>query len=82
MRINRKAECAVAHHVRFVEGGWETESRQLGLRRRIEINANSRQKSKTTAPIFDSTFLTKFWVGGDYIIGNEYIRKTACVLIY
>jgi len=37
------------------ERGWETESRQVGLRRRIERDANSHRKPKTTAPIFDST---------------------------
>ena len=46
---------AVAPHVRFDERGWETESWQVGLRRRIERDANSHRKPKTTAPIFDST---------------------------
>jgi hypothetical protein len=46
---------AVAPHVRFDERGWETESRQVGLRRCIERDANSHRKPKTTAPIFDFT---------------------------
>ena len=46
---------AVAPHVRFDERGWETESRQVGLRRCIERDTNSHRKPKTTAPIFDST---------------------------
>ena len=41
--------------VRFDERGWETESWQVGLRRRIERDVNSHRKPKITAPIFDST---------------------------
>ena len=44
-----------APHVRFDERGWETESWQFGLRRRIERYVNSHRKSKATKPIFDAT---------------------------
>ena len=66
---SRKAGCGP--HVRFDGRGWETESWQVGLRRRIQRAVNSHRNPKTTAPIFDSTCLAKFRVGGGYMPVNE-----------
>ena len=42
-------------HILFDERGWETKSRQAGLRRRLERDAMGHREPKATAPVLDST---------------------------